>query len=129
MGKQRCETVLWYWQEDNAKLGVWQDIYDNKWIRYADNVAAELEYSFMRLKEADNTGIVEVDVNGRVRGRRDGARDIASKAGTKYEVDLHQMKQINVATGYKRNVLRRVEQDSSLGAPMRNSSIRRVSKM
>ena len=52
--------------------------------RYGDNVAAQLEYHFKELAESDpkNSGVVDVDLQGRVTSTFGGARGKAFAAGT-----------------------------------------------
>ena len=80
-------SVKWYWEESAGRRENHDNLYKDKWVPYADSVAAQFEYYHAK----GQLGFVEVDVEGRVSsGKATGDN------GTAYAADLSRMKQINV---------------------------------
>mmetsp|Transcript_103196 Transcript_103196/g.296142 ORF Transcript_103196/g.296142 Transcript_103196/m.296142 type:complete len:975 (+) Transcript_103196:1698-4622(+) len=110
--KQAAEkgtTVTWYWEESEHRRESHDNLYLGKWVPYADSVAAQFEYYYAQ----GQLGFVEVDVKGRVTSKGSDHQN-----GTAYAADLAQMKQINVKTGFERDMLRVETAAAPSGAPM-----------
>ena len=112
------DIAVWYWKEDEARMDGHDPAttFGKHWVRYADSVAAQMEFFWKKKSELrkNNGGeaTLDVDVAGRVTSATDGNRGkaFASDTGTSYSINLDRMVQINARTGFERAVMRHVEQ-------------------
>ena len=102
------KKAVWYWKEDKDRIGRHKkEEVDGEWAKYADSVAAQLEFFHAKLAKGEDGAatLVEVDVAGRVTSIE--GRGSLSGNGTAYTVDLSAMEQTNASSGYKRAVRRK----------------------
>ena len=66
--------ISWYWHEDPARVTLHDPacILAPSWIQYADSVAAQLEYHHQRKDDPSSSGLVNVDIEGRVTSSKQG---------------------------------------------------------
>ena len=67
---------MWYWKEDKDRIGRHKkEEVDGEWAKYADSVAAQLEFFHAKLAKGEDGAatLVEVDVAGRLHADRGAA--------------------------------------------------------
>jgi len=110
LGGQQRERVMWYWAEDVAKLSGHNPsmILAPHWVQYAGSVASELEDCYQAWKAGRSPETHSTDLADRISSTGTEAKAFAAASGTKYTINFRQMKQINAATSFQRDMLRKV---------------------
>jgi len=112
--KSTGTRVQWYWQETKERVQRHEAsmVFDSKWVQYSDVVAAQLEFFWQRHANSkgviETEALVEIDIGGRVISLASKAKIDHLESGSRYVINLKEMKQKNLSTDYERGVLRRV---------------------
>lgn len=104
------DRVMWYWAEDPGRMSAHNVnlTMPPHWVQYAGSVATELEQQFTLWQAGTGPAVYATDLTDRISSTGTEAKAHGGGTGCKYTMNFAEMKQINAASGYKRDVLRHV---------------------
>jgi poly [ADP-ribose] polymerase 10/14/15 len=114
------ERAIWYWGEDIARMGSHNANLTLApcWVMYAGSVAAELEDHYQLALSGAAPATFETDLTDRIASTGTEAKAYGQSTGSKYIIDFNAMKQINVQSGFRRDIYRQVAPAGPASAQM-----------
>ena len=100
------EDARWFWKEDAANLSVHNpaDV-EGEFVAYAGAVCAELNEKWHAYTKLGGAAVVQVDLHGRI-GSTGGEKAHNAHTGVVFEIDLKNLQQKNVTSGFTREIMR-----------------------
>ena len=100
------ERARWFWKEDAANLSVHNpaDV-KGEFVAYAGAVCAELNEKWHAYTKLGGAAVVQVDLHGRI-GSTGGEKAHNAHTGVVFEIDLKNLQQKNVTSGFMREMKR-----------------------
>jgi len=111
------ERATWYWQEDEHKIAMHapHTVLAGNFVEYAGQVCKELDHKYASWAEAGcpvGAAVFRVDLTDKIHSTGTEQKVHNQHTGVVFDIDLAQMEQRNVKSGFARKVRRIVVQES-----------------